>query len=88
MRAFCNTSVADCREIFNGGFTNLHSVGGVAGVLLADRQLDCNDAVDGDVTLCLDVPQEVFATYACDAPGYRAAIVAADVLNGLDKPRL
>jgi hypothetical protein len=43
------------------------------------RQLDANDGFDGDVTLCLDVPEEVFEQYDVtdsvqEESGYRLAL--------------
>jgi hypothetical protein len=55
--------------------------------------LDVNDGFGGDVTLCLDVPEDVFDKYdvtddLMKSSGYRLALIPADELNRLGKPQV
>jgi hypothetical protein len=90
MRVFLTTSVDTTKQIWRDGWWDIHEEFGMSGVCLADAQLDANDGFLGDVTVCIDVPEGVFAQYEIDDPihNYREAIVPADVLNGLDKPKV
>jgi hypothetical protein len=55
--------------------------------------LDADDGVIGQVTLCLDIPEEEFSNYDVTDPlteksGYRIALIPAEVLNRLGKPQV
>jgi hypothetical protein len=90
MRAFFTTTVRRADDIFQGGFTNLYEFRGVEGVYFADRQLGAADGFLGQVTLCLDVPDEVFSRWEWfeHEQGYRLSLIPADVLNQLGKPQV
>jgi hypothetical protein len=93
MRAYFTTSVERARTIFDSGFTDLYEEFGVQGVNLSTRPLDVNDGFDGDVTLCLDVPEGTFKQYDVtdtgqEQCGYRLALIPAPVLNGIGKPQV
>src|ERR1700682_4215282 len=100
MRAYLTTTVSDARSIFRDGFTDMGDwatrMGLVPdgdcelhGVWLADRQLDCNEGFDGEVTLCLEMPEDVFKRHEMvedgGGPGYRLALIPADALNKLGR---
>ena len=90
MRAFFTTTIRRADDIFQGGFTNLYKCGGVEGVYFADRQRGAADGFLGEVTLCLDVPDEVFSRWEWfeHEQGYRLSLIPADVLNQLGKPQV
>lgn len=90
MRAYFTTTVEETKAIWRDGFRDLHHEFGMKGVWFASEQLDVNDGFEGDVTLCLDVPEGVFAKYEWDDPRhrYREALIPADVLNTLGKPQV
>jgi hypothetical protein len=59
---------------------------GMSGVWFADRQLDAGDGFQGEMTLCLDLPDDEFERYEAreeDAPTepQRMALVPAQVAN-------
>jgi hypothetical protein len=85
MRVYFTTTVARAEAIFRDGFTDL-----LEGVWFADRQLDINDGFEGDVTLCVDVADDLFRQYEWTDHrlGYRHALIPAEVLNRLDKPQI
>jgi hypothetical protein len=76
--------------MFANGFTDLCLPEYGSGVLLADRQLDANEGFEGELTLCLDVPDAVFERYEWfeegGGPGYRLSLIPAGVVNSLGKP--
>ena len=93
MRRFFTTRVATADAIFRDGFTDIYEFGGCEGVYFADRQLDVNDGFEGDVTLCMDAPDEVFERHEViedgAPPGYgRRALIPAVVLNQIGKPKV
>ena len=103
MRAYLTTDVETTKLIFRDGFTDFHQfvahkVDGsgiveLLGVYFATRQLDANDGFDGPVTLCLDIPEELFKKVETtdplqEASGYRMAIIPAAELNLLGKPQV
>jgi hypothetical protein len=93
MRVYWTTTVARTEAIFRDGFTDLYEEFGREGVYFATQQLDALDGFDGDVTLCLDLPPEVFDEYDLTddlqrESGYRVALIPATVLNGLGKPQV
>ncbi len=102
MRTYLTTTVEGTKLIFDVGFADIHSFsafkadGGVVsceGVYLATRPLDANDGFPGDVVLCLEVPDDLFAEReATDdgqkSCGYRTALIPAAVLNRLGKPQV
>jgi hypothetical protein len=71
----------------------MHREAGYEGVILATRPLEANDGFDGPLTLCLELPDDVFREYDVtdeiqERMGYRIAMVPADVLNRLGKPQI
>jgi hypothetical protein len=90
MRVFLTTTIATADRVCRDGFTNMHQLSDVEGVYLADAQLDANDGFEGPVTLCLDVPDDVFQKYEWveDGLGYRHAVIPAEVLNRLPRPQV
>ena len=60
MRVYFTTGAARAEEILREGFNDLYEEFGRRGVYFADRPLDDNDGFAGEVTLCLDVPADVF----------------------------
>jgi hypothetical protein len=92
-RAYLTTTVPGADAVFRDGFTDLYEEFGRRGVYLATVPLGANDGFDGDVTLCLDVPPDVFQRHDVtdelqEASGYRLALVPADVLNRLGRPQV
>jgi hypothetical protein len=92
MRVYFTTTVACTDVIFRDGFTDLHEFGEVAGAWVADRQLDISDGFEGDVTLCLEVADDLFERYEWaedgGGPGHRSALIPAAVLNRLGPPQV
>jgi hypothetical protein len=93
MRVYLTTTVPRADAIFRDGFTDLYEEFGMQGVYLATVPLDANDGFMGDVTLCLEVPPDVFQRHDVtdglqEASGYRFALVPADELNKLGKPQV
>src|SRR5262249_21545207 len=90
MRVFLTTSVSEADRIFQEGFTDRHYFGedGV-GVFLSDTPLDANDGFKGPVTLCLEIPDDVFKRHEREdaGAGFRYAIPPAALVNGLGPPR-
>jgi hypothetical protein len=94
MRVYMTTTVPEADAIFrrfqggDGGYRDLHKFAGYTGVWFADRRLDANDGFDDPLTLCQEVPDDVFARYEWGnwSPGYRAALIPAEVLNRLGAP--
>jgi hypothetical protein len=86
VRTYCATTVERAVTIVRGAFENLCKEFGWTGVYLATTPLGANDGFQGDVTLCLDIPDEIFEHYECHdelqaASGYRLALIPAPVLN-------
>jgi hypothetical protein len=63
MRVYFTTTVARSRETLKSGFTDLYAFGDQRGVWVGREPLDINDGFEGDVVLCLDVPDDVFERY-------------------------
>jgi hypothetical protein len=75
------------------GFEDCYEESGQTDVYFATTQLDINDGVEGDVTLCLDIPDEIFDEFECtdeiqEASGYRFALIPTPVLNRLGPPQV
>jgi hypothetical protein len=90
---FFTTTVSTADAIFRDCFTDIYEFSGCEGVCFADRQLDVNDGFEGDVTLCMDAPDEVFERHEViedgAPPGYgRRALIPAVVLNQIGKPKV
>jgi hypothetical protein len=92
MRAFFTTTVRRADEIFRFGFTNLYEFGGINGVCFTDRQLDARDGFTGEVTICLEIPDDVFSRWEWvedgEGLGFRLSLIPADVLKQLGKPQI
>lgn len=90
MRCFLTTKVERTNEIWREGFRDLHQQFGRQGVWFADEQLDVNDGFEGDITICLEIPEDVFEEYEVDDPIHdcRQALIPAEVLNKLGKPQV
>jgi hypothetical protein len=78
--------VERAETIVREGFENLCEEFGWTGVCFATTPLGANDGFQVDVTLCLDIPDEIFEQYECTdelqaASGYRLALIPAAVLN-------
>jgi hypothetical protein len=90
MRAFFTSTVRRADDIFRFGFTNLYEFGGINGVCFTDRQLAAADGFEGEVTLCLEIPDDVFSRWEWveDEQSFRLSLIPADVLNQLGKPQI
>jgi hypothetical protein len=91
MRCYYTTTVKRAEDILRDGFVNLYEECGVRGVYFADTQLNVNDGFEGDVTICLDIPEGDFKQYEIHGDpviSYRMAIMPSSVLNGLGKPQI
>jgi hypothetical protein len=92
MRAFFTTTVRRADDIFRSGFTNLYEFGGINGVCFTDRQLDARDGFVGEVTLYLEIPDDVFSRWEWvedgGGLGLRLSLIPADVLNQLGRPQV
>ncbi len=91
MRVYFTTTVATAEAILLERFTDLYEGEfGKKGVYFADKQLDTNDGFEGDVTLCLDVPDAVMQQYDVTNTNvsYRLALIPAEVLNQLSPPQI
>jgi hypothetical protein len=91
MRTYLVTDVPTARAVFANGWHDTHCEFGREGVCLSTVPLDARDGFDGDVTLCLDVPEDLFDRFDLtdevqEASGYRLALVPAVELNKLGKP--
>jgi hypothetical protein len=60
MRGFITVNVSNCENILRDGWWDMHNLFGVAGVHISDRPLDAREGFEGLVTLCLEIPEEVF----------------------------
>jgi hypothetical protein len=72
--------------IVRDGFQNLCNEFGWTGVYLATTAPGASDGFQSDVTLWLDIPEEIFEHYECHdelqaAWGYRLALIPAPELN-------
>jgi hypothetical protein len=84
MRVYLTTTIATADAIFRDGWADLHQHCGTAGVHLADVPLSANEGFPGPLTLCLDVPEELFRQHEqVEEIGYRYAVVPAEALNRL-----
>jgi len=92
LRVYFTTTVPEARKIIRDGFTDLWTFGDQQGVWVGNRPLDMNDGFEGDVTLAVTIPAEVFSgfeaseTDPADPTGERwfktgRAIIPAEVLN-------
>jgi hypothetical protein len=63
MRVFLTCLVATADAIFRDGWTDLHCLCGVEGVHLSDCPLDEREGFEGPVTLCVEVPDDIFEKY-------------------------
>src|SRR5262245_38785196 len=90
MRAYFTTNVPTTRAIFANGFTDLYEEFGMRGVYFSESPLGINDGFEGDVTLCLDVPDEVFKKYDItdSAMACNIALIPAEVLNRIGRPKV
>ena len=90
MRAYLTTTAAKAQSILTVGYDDPDQFDGRAGNWLGDRPLSVFDGFAGDVTLRLDIADDVFRQYEVpdDDLGFRQALVPADVLNGLTPPRV
>jgi hypothetical protein len=57
------------------------------------KPLGCNEGFLGEVTLCLDVPEEELQRFDVtdelqEASGYRLALLPAELLNRIGKPQM
>jgi hypothetical protein len=85
--------VEHTEAIWRDGWADLYEEFGMKGVYFTTQPLDTNDGSDGDVILCLDVPDEVFKQFDAtsesqQASGYRMALIPADALNRIGKPQV
>jgi hypothetical protein len=90
MRVFLTATVAQAEAIFRRGYTNLRAEFGREGVYWSDSPLGVAEGFDGEVVLCLDVPDELFAGWEAHdelTPG-RLALIPAEVLNRIGKPQV
>jgi len=63
MRVYLTTTEALAAEIIRDGWRDLHVLQDLTGVWLASQPLDANDGFDGNVILCLEVPETLFAKW-------------------------
>src|SRR5579859_5631810 len=77
MQVFHTVRTDDALSILSGGFRD--------GVLLTDRPLGCDDGVEGDTVLSLEMSDGEFAAHEIVASGlrYRYAVVPIEVANRL-----
>jgi hypothetical protein len=91
MRVFFTTAAGMTRAILRHGFRDEYKEGDLRGVWFADQPLGANEGFAGDVTLCVEVPEDVFAHYQwVEEPpiGYRRSLLPAAVLNRLGPPQI
>jgi hypothetical protein len=93
MRTYLTTTVAQAEAIFREGWADTHEEFGRNGVYLSTVPLDANDGFDGNVTLCLEVPDDTFGEYEVTdelqaQAGYRLGLVPAAALNQLEAPKV
>jgi hypothetical protein len=90
MRVYFTTTVATAEAILLERFTDLHGEFGMEGVYFASKQLDINDGFEGEVTLCVDVPDATMQQYddSDTDRSYRLALIPAEVLNRLSPPQI
>jgi hypothetical protein len=93
MRTYCTTSVKHAQDILRSGFADLYEDHGLEGLCFCTRPLNGGDGVQGDVTLCMDIPEAVFRRFELTGGmphkgGYRLALVPASVLNGIGEPQI
>jgi hypothetical protein len=88
MRVFQTATISRTDAILRDGFIDMHRLGEIHGVHCADVPLGVMDGFEGDVTLCVEVPDEVFQQYECKEDGcsHRYALIPAAVLNSLGQP--
>jgi hypothetical protein len=87
-RYYFSTTVELTKEIWDDGFWDMHTEFGRVGVLFTDTPLDAQDG--HTVTLCVELPEDVFAKYEFDDPEhrFREALIPAHTLNKLQKPQV
>jgi hypothetical protein len=93
MRVYWTTTETTASAVLLTGFTDLYSEFGLRGIYFATCPLDANDGFEGEVELCLDVPEGVFASHDItdemqEQSGYRLALIPAAELNGLGRPEV
>ena len=90
VRVYLTTTVPVVESILQEGFTDLHEFAGLSGVYMADCKLNANDGWPGEMTLCLDVPEDVFQRYEIveELLGYRYAIIPATLLNRIGRSQI
>ena len=92
MLVYVATTFSRAKAIFQAGFTDLIEIDGLYGVSVAFEALDSN--FRGEVTVCLDVPVDLFEQYLRQTKAVQAersypfAIIPAEVLNRLGRPQL
>jgi hypothetical protein len=88
MRVYVTTTVENAKRVLCEGFRDVYEEFGRDGVWLGDIQRGSGAGFDGDVTLCMEVPENQFEQYEASEPsrGCREALIPADVLNRLCKP--
>jgi hypothetical protein len=89
VRAYLTTSADRALDCVRAGFTDLDEEGGRTGVYLASRPLGADDGFPGDVTLCVDLAEPVFARHAVGrGAAYLLSLVPAAELNHVCRPRV
>jgi hypothetical protein len=96
MRVYVTVTVPQTEAIFQSGWADLYTFEHEPhprGVYVSTQPLGANDGFLGEVTLCLDVPEEVFAEYDCTDEvnlndGYRMAFIPAAALNAIGRPQV
>jgi hypothetical protein len=98
MMAFFTTTIETAQAIVQAGFTDRHEEAGRRGVWMNDQTPHTGHVLEGEVTLALEVPDDLFKQYEVTnaaqqiarsgaTEGWRLALIPAVALNRLDKPR-
>jgi hypothetical protein len=93
MRVYFTTTVAMAEVVWRDGWTDLFHEFGKDGVYLITAPFTAISGFEGEVTLCLDVPEQLFDRFdVTDGVqkecGYRMALVPAAELKQLGKPQV
>ena len=94
MRVYCATTISQVRVIFRDGWTDLDTELGMDGVYVSPNKLDINDGAGGNVTLCVDIPEQLFDRFEVtpkverEILGVQLAVVPAAELNKIGKPQV
>jgi hypothetical protein len=91
IRVYVTVPVPTADKILASGFWDMRPDCGLEGTHLATAPLGANDGPEGDVTLCLDVPEPLFKEYEVVVEGEggdRWGILPADRLNQLPPPAI